>query len=201
MNQQFLMEQDNFNYFNFLFCTPTNLTRIKKLHNIILRHRSINGTFNPHLHCSVEDFIVDVTQPLSLKQLSLKFLHLNLAYKQRISTDLLFVNYLNVPQTIEKLWIPLTLRQELLYLYVNCPAHCCLVAKKRLNQPCYRFKLRKHSNLYRLLNISPHWQSRFNKKSYSIPRLMNLVRKLQISGIPNSEYHKINNFNLMILNT
>ena len=113
-------------YFNPLFSTPIFAPEgdiiFASLKNIPTKF-----VLDPERPCSTDRFYKDYRSPLTLRQICLKFLHFELAFKRRIGSKIIFNNALS-PQVYETLAIPLTLKRDLLRLFRQCHRHCKLSA-------------------------------------------------------------------------
>ena len=185
--------------FNFLFCNTVSVYKASKLMQIILMNRDINSNLNPYLHCSTEQFISNVSKPATLKQLCLRYFHLQLAFKVHIGAHEKFVNYLHTPVVIENLPLPHTLKLELLHLYVQCAAHCNLVTKLYKDIKCTRYVLKPNLALFRKLNSDKNWPKILNKRFFTIQALLDKIYDLGITNIPSYEFHKWSNFEIVLI--
>ena len=172
------MDKSSIEYFNSLIQQTENEVKEKNMARAIQRKRKISTIFNKYLSCSADFLQTDYRNPLSLKNLTLSYLHVNMAYKSLVKTKQgFFVDYRRAPDTIHALNLPICLKMDLLRMYVRCPKHCLLAAHCPNIVRTVRYILKPYSCLYEMLQHSPNWKTEDNYTIFSLPELVNLLYK------------------------
>lgn len=151
----------------------------KNLHNydlltVLLQYRDIQ-TFSKNRICFAEQIILKTNNPPKLKDICLLYIHRNLHLRLHIDKDFDFIDTTKTPDIISQLVIPRTLKQLLIYIYINCPRHALLVDKIPKSFFSMRFSLIKNSNLFKILQRDPNWDSVNNYRLHSLDELLQLL--------------------------
>ena len=176
-------------YFKNLFLHNKTNSKIMKL---IFKNRKVKH-FNQHLRCSVDDMYTDYRNALSLKNICLLYLHVNLVHcTENIKPDKNLICTIDSATVIVQLNIPQTLINELLNLYIQCPRHVLLYDFINNKVPFNRYALNESSNLFINLQSNPLWNKKFNYALHNLPELVSKIiecRQIDTSRIGNLEYN------------
>ena len=155
-----------------------NIDINKTLKNLS-KNDSIESFYNENLSCSTEKFITDYRVPLTLQQLCLKFLHQTLALKIKNKKYHKQLSFIDQPRIIANLPIPLTLKNQLLFLFCSCARHCQLMKfyTEHFRQ-IKRYIIRPNSELYVRLIKNKEFPNKDLYLVYKIPDLTNKILKL-----------------------